>query len=142
MAPLITTSISSTRTPTRTPTRALSFPPKCLDQFCHLPSSLPCIYLHASHTHADLLIRVAFQQPVEHKIPHHKTHVYAAVASVLLLRRVLKVYKLELSIQEDGELLAGLGGRGVVGGIERIVVESDVVQKGDKEERPVGAAFD
>lgn len=72
---------------------------------------------------------------------HKQTHINPTIAPVLLLRRIVQLYKPQPHTKEGLHLLADFVGFFFVVGHEAVVVEGYAVDDGDEEEGPVGAGF-
>ena len=74
-------------------------------------------------------------------MPHQNTHKNAAVAAILLLWRIVYIPELQRSVQQLTDLICKKRGLVNIEWRPGIIVKSHVVNYGDKEKRPMEAAF-
>lgn len=74
-------------------------------------------------------------------MPHQDAHKNAAVAAILLLWRIVYIPELKRSVRQLTDLACKKRGLVNIGWCPGIIVKSNTVNYGDKEERPVEVAF-
>lgn len=114
---------------------------KPFNSLCNLLAPRTSIDLPPPQTHADFLIGIGLQQPLEQQMAHVQADKHAAVAAVFLYGRVVQMHKLDGPVEEGAELACRRVRFPVIPGRQRVVVEGHPVHDGDQQQRPVRAAL-
>lgn len=115
--------------------------PKPLDNLEDFLPPRTRIDLPPAQAHADLLVRVGHQQPLQQQMPHVQTHKHPAVVAVFLDWRVVQMHEPDRPVEQRAQLHRHLVRLHAVARRERVVVERDPVDDGDQQQGPVRAAF-
>lgn len=73
--------------------------PKPFNNFQHLPPPRRGINPLPRQTHANFLMRIRPQYPIQQQTPHIQTYKYPTITTILLLRRILQMHKSDRAVQ-------------------------------------------